>query len=91
MSSLRILSPGLLVAFDSALGIEYARELGAIKQLSLNIGTFLNEVKGLFEANVEPQLFQEDIGEKKSQRPKSWIGLDLQLAAKSNKVRGCFG
>lgn len=34
------------------------------------------------------QLFQEDIGKKKT---KSWMGLDLQLAAKSNKVWGCSG
>lgn len=65
--------------------------MGGIKELSLNNDTFLNEVKDLFEANGEMQLFQEDRREKKNQRPKSWIELDLQLAAKSNKVWGCLG
>lgn len=65
--------------------------MGGIKELSLNNDTFLNEVKVLFEANGEMQLFQEDRREKKNQRPKSWIELDLQLAAKSNKVWGCLG
>lgn len=65
--------------------------MGRIKELSLYNDTSLNEVKGLFEANGETQLFQEDRREKKkNQRPKSWIGLDLQLAAKSNKVWGCL-
>lgn len=45
--------------------------LGGIKELSLNNATFLNEVKGLFEANGEPQLIQEDRREReKNQKTK---------------------
>lgn len=39
--------------------------MGGVKELSLNNDTFLNEVKGLFEANGETQPFQGDRRERK--------------------------
>lgn len=51
--------------------------MGRIKELSLYNDTFLNEVKGLFEANGETQLFQEDRREKKKKsktKELDWTG-----------------
>lgn len=60
--------------------------------MSLNNDTFWIEVKGLFEANVETQLFQEDIGKEKKIEDQR-VGSDWTCSWQPNqtKVWGCLG
>lgn len=60
--------------------------MGRIKELSLYNDTSLNEVKGLFEANGETQLFQEDRREKKKIKDQR-VGLDWTCSWQPNQTK----